>query len=76
MNNNNLAKKKISVLDLAIVRDGGTASDTFKNSLDIAQHVEKWGYDRFWLAEHHNMPGIASSATSILIGYASGTTTH
>jgi hypothetical protein len=53
-----------------------TESDTFKNSLDIAQHVEKWGYDRFWLAEHHNMPGIASSATSILIGYiASGTTT-
>jgi luciferase family oxidoreductase group 1 len=42
----------------------------------ISQHVEKWGYDRFWLAEHHNMPGIASSATSILIGYiASGTTT-
>jgi luciferase family oxidoreductase group 1 len=76
MNNNNFAKTKISVLDLAIVRDGGTASDTFKNSLDIAQHVEKWGYDRFWLAEHHNMPGIASSATSILIGYiASGTTT-
>jgi luciferase family oxidoreductase group 1 len=75
-NDNNLAKTKISVLDLAIVRDGGTESDTFKNSLDIAQHVEKWGYNRFWLAEHHNMPGIASSATSILIGYiASGTTT-
>jgi luciferase family oxidoreductase group 1 len=76
MNKNNLSQTKISVLDLAIVREGGTASDTFNNSLDIAQHVEKWGYHRFWLAEHHNMPGIASSATSILIGnIASGTTT-
>jgi alkanesulfonate monooxygenase SsuD/methylene tetrahydromethanopterin reductase-like flavin-dependent oxidoreductase (luciferase family) len=69
--NNILPKQNIST-DLAIVRDGGTASD--KNSLDIAQHVEKWGYDRFWLAEHHNMPGIASSATSILIDILPGTT--
>ncbi|SEA50645.1 luciferase family oxidoreductase, group 1 [Flavobacterium gillisiae] len=76
MNKNNLSQTKISVLDLAIVRDGGNAADTFKNSLDLAQHVEKWGYERFWLAEHHNMPGIASSATSILIGHiAAGTIT-
>ena len=76
MNKNSLSQTKISVLDLAIVRDGGTVSDTFKNSLDLAQHVEKWGYNRFWLAEHHNMEGIASSATSILIGHiAAGTST-
>jgi luciferase family oxidoreductase group 1 len=76
MNKNSLSQTKISVLDLAIVREGGTASDTFKNSLDLAQNVEKWGYNRFWLAEHHNMEGIASSATSILIGHiAAGTNT-
>lgn len=76
MSKNNISQTKISVLDLAIVREGGTASDTFKNSLDLAQHVEKWGFNRFWLAEHHNMQGIASSATSILIGHiASGTST-
>lgn len=76
MTKKNISQTKISVLDLAIVREGGTASDTFKNSLDLAQHVEKWGYNRFWLAEHHNMQGIASSATSILIGHiASGTST-
>ena len=65
MNKISLSQTKISVLDLAIVREGGTASDTFKNSLDLAQNAEKWGYNRFWLAEHHNMEGIASSATSI-----------
>ena len=76
MNKNSLSQTKISVLDLAIVRDAGTASETFKNSLDLAQHAEKWGYNRFWLAEHHNMEGIASSATSILIGHiAAGTST-
>lgn len=75
MNPNKLSQTNISVLDLAIVRDGGNASDTFKNSLNIAQNVEKWGYKRFWLAEHHNMQGIASSATVILIGHiANGTT--
>jgi alkanesulfonate monooxygenase SsuD/methylene tetrahydromethanopterin reductase-like flavin-dependent oxidoreductase (luciferase family) len=50
--NNQLA---VSVLDLAPVRQGGTFSETFKNSLDLAQHVERWGYKRVWLAEHHNM---------------------
>ncbi|MBG6111318.1 luciferase family oxidoreductase group 1 [Flavobacterium sp. CG_23.5] len=76
MTKKNISQTKISVLDLAIVREGGTASDTFKNSLDLAQHVEKWGYNRFWLAEHHNMQGIASSSPSILIGHiASGTST-
>jgi hypothetical protein len=61
-----LQKQNIST-DLAIVRDGGTASDTFKTVLISPSMLKKWGYDRFWLAEHHNMPGIASSATSILI---------
>lgn len=63
-----------SVLDLSPIIEGGTAQDAFRNSLDLAQHVEKWGYTRFWLAEHHNNPGIASSATSVVIGHiAAGT---
>jgi luciferase family oxidoreductase group 1 len=64
----------ISVLDLAPVIKGGTPADSFHNSLDLARHAENWGYHRYWLAEHHNMPGIASSATSLVIGYvAAGT---
>ncbi len=63
-----------SLLDLALVKTGGTIADAFRNTLDLARHAEGWGYRRFWLAEHHNMPGIASAATSVLIGYvASGT---
>jgi luciferase family oxidoreductase group 1 len=65
-----------SVLDLAPIIVGGTASDALRNTLDLAQHAEKWGYNRYWLAEHHNMPGIASSATSVVIGHvAAGTST-
>jgi luciferase family oxidoreductase group 1 len=64
----------ISVLDLAPIVVGGTAADSFRNTLDLARHAEQWGYHRYWLAEHHNMPGIASSATSLVISYvASGT---
>ncbi|GGF97064.1 hypothetical protein GCM10010912_47250 [Paenibacillus albidus] len=64
----------ISVLDLAPIIQGGTAADSFHNSLDLARHAEAWGYHRYWLAEHHNMPGIASSATSLVIGHiAAGT---
>lgn len=59
----------LSVLDLAPIVEGGTAAQAFKNSLDLAQHAERWGYNRYWLAEHHNMPGIASAATSVLIGH-------
>ncbi|WP_424767646.1 LLM class flavin-dependent oxidoreductase [Paenibacillus sp. sgz302251] len=63
-----------SILDLAPVVEGSTPADSFRNTLDLAQHAEKWGYHRFWLAEHHNMPGISSSATSVVIGYvAAGT---
>lgn len=64
----------ISILDLAPIVAGGTASDALRNSLDLARHAEDWGYRRYWLAEHHNMPGIASSATSVVIGHiAAGT---
>ena len=59
----------LSVLDLAPIVEGGTASQAFRNSLDLAQHAERWGYRRYWLAEHHNMPGIASAATSILVAH-------
>lgn len=64
----------LSVLDLAPIIEGGTASDSLHNSLDLAQHAEKWGYNRYWVAEHHNMPGIASSATSVVIGHIAGGT--
>src|SRR5574338_926332 len=64
----------LSVLDLAPIVEGGTAADAFRNSLDLAQHAERWGYTRYWLAEHHNMPGIASAATSVLIGHVAGGT--
>ncbi len=69
-----MKKPDISVLDLAIVSEGNSIQQSFKNSLDLAVHTEKLGYKRFWLAEHHNMASIASSATSVLIGYiAQGT---
>lgn len=66
----------LSVLDLAPITEGSTATQALKNSRDLAQHAERWGFHRFWLAEHHNMPGIASSATAVAIGYvAEGTST-
>ncbi len=64
----------ISVLDLAPIVAGGSAAQAFHNTLDLARHAERWGYHRYWLAEHHNMPGIASAATSVVMGYvAAGT---
>ncbi|WP_411342428.1 LLM class flavin-dependent oxidoreductase [Paenibacillus sp. WLX1005] len=67
---------QLSILDLAPINAGSTAAQSFQNSLDLAQHAEKWGYHRYWVAEHHNMPGVASSATSVVIGYlAAGTST-
>lgn len=63
-----------SVLDLAPITQGSTAAQSFRNSLDLAQHAERLGYRRYWLAEHHGMPGIASAATSVLIGYIAGGT--
>jgi luciferase family oxidoreductase group 1 len=63
-----------SILDLSPVPEGKTAADALHNSLDLAQHAERWGYRRYWLAEHHNMPGIASVATAVVIGYIAGGT--
>src|SRR5215218_1287779 len=63
-----------SVLDLAPVPLGSTPRDALRNSLDLARHAERWGYQRFWVAEHHNMVGIASAATAVVIGHvAAGT---
>ena len=63
-----------SVLDLCPIPQGKKAADALQNSLTLAQHAESLGYHRFWLAEHHNMPGIASAATSVVIGYVAGGT--
>ena len=66
----------LSVLDLSYIVQNGSPGSALRNSLDLAQHAEGWNYNRFWLAEHHNMPGIASAATAVVIGYiASGTRT-
>ena len=71
-----LADVPISVLDLVPIREGGTASQAFRNALDLAQHAEAWGYRRYWVAEHHNIPGIASAATAVVIGYVAGGTSR
>ncbi|MCE9934303.1 luciferase-like monooxygenase [Aeromonas salmonicida] len=63
-----------SVLDLVPVPEGSYPAESFRRSLDLAQHAERWGYQRYWLAEHHNMPGIASAATAVLIGHLAGGT--
>jgi luciferase family oxidoreductase group 1 len=63
-----------SILDLAPITEGGDAAQSFRDTLALAQHGERWGYRRFWLAEHHGMPGIASAATAVLIGHVAGGT--
>jgi len=68
------AAPRFSLLDLAPVRVGGSIAEAYRNTLDLARHAESWGFTRFWLAEHHNMPGIASAATSVLIGFVAGGT--
>ena len=66
----------VSILDLAPIPAGSTAAQALRQTLDLARHAERWGYQRFWLAEHHNMVGIASAATAVVIGYvAAGTET-
>jgi luciferase family oxidoreductase group 1 len=69
-----IGKIPFSVLDLSPVFEGETAADALRQTLSLAQHVERLGYKRFWLAEHHNMPGIASAATAVVIGYVAGGT--
>src|SRR5215210_5622050 len=66
----------VSVLDLAPVPHGSTPADALRNTLDLAQHAEQWGFNRYWLAEHHNMVGIASAATAVVIGYVAGGTSR
>ena len=63
-----------SLLDLSPIVMGGNAAQSLKNTLDLAQYAERWGYTRYWLAEHHNMPGIASAATAVVIGHVAGGT--
>jgi luciferase family oxidoreductase group 1 len=63
-----------SILDLAPIAEGSNASASFRNTLDLAQHGERWGYQRYWLAEHHGMPGIASAATAVVIAHVAGGT--
>ena len=64
----------LSILDLAPIVEGSDAATAFRNSVDLARHAEAWGYRRFWLAEHHNMSGIASAATAVVIGQVAGAT--
>ena len=67
---------RLSILDLAPIVEGGDAAQALRNTLDLARHAERWGYHRFWLAEHHGMPGVASAATAVVIGHvAAGTAT-
>src|SRR5947207_2405495 len=67
---------RLSVLDLAPVAAGSSVAKALQNSLDLAQHVERLGYYRYWVAEHHNMPGIASSAPAVLIGHIADVTSR
>src|SRR5687767_15245365 len=69
-----LGATPLSILALAPVKSGGNIAESFRNTRDLARHAERWGYTRFWLAEHHNIPGIASAATSVVIGYVAGGT--
>jgi luciferase family oxidoreductase group 1 len=65
---------RLSVLDLSPIIEGGDAALAFRNTVDLAHHAERWGYHRYWLAEHHNLPGIASAATSVVISHVAGKT--
>jgi luciferase family oxidoreductase group 1 len=63
-----------SVLDLSPIMEGSDAAQSLRNTLDLAQHAERWGYRRYWLAEHHGMPGIASAATAVVMAHVAGGT--
>jgi luciferase family oxidoreductase group 1 len=66
----------LSVLDLSLIVEGGSAADALRNTLDLARHCEQLGYHRYWVAEHHNMDGVASSATAVLVGQIAAVTNH
>ncbi|WP_018750136.1 LLM class flavin-dependent oxidoreductase [Paenibacillus sanguinis] len=74
MTKSHLLDIPVSILDLAPITIGSTATESLRNTLDLARHAENWGYHRYWLAEHHSMPGIASSATAVVIGHVAGGT--
>ncbi|MCY7420931.1 MAG: LLM class flavin-dependent oxidoreductase [Chitinophagaceae bacterium] len=74
MGGKNLQNIRLSILDLVPVNAGSTPGQSFKNSVDLAQKAEAFGYNRFWMSEHHNMEGVASSATVVLIGHIAGKT--
>jgi luciferase family oxidoreductase group 1 len=63
-----------SILDLSPIVEGGDAAQALRNTIDLAQHAERWGYHRYWLAEHHNIPSVASAATAVVIGAVAGNT--
>ena len=69
-----LAMTTLSVLDLAPIVEGSTTAEALRHTLDLARHAEAWGYRRYWLAEHHNMDGVACSATAVLVGHVAGGT--
>ncbi len=71
-----LSDVPLSVLDLSPIRRGGTAAESFRNTLDLAKHAERWGYERYWLAEHHGIPGVASAATAVVIGQVAAVTSR
>lgn len=71
-----LSEIPFSVLDLSPIRAGGTAAESFRNTLDLARHAERWGYKRYWLAEHHGLPGIASAATAVVIAQVASATSR
>ena len=64
----------LSILDLAPVPEGSDVGQALANTIDLGRHAERLGYNRYWLAEHHNMPGIASAATSVVIGAVAAAT--
>ena len=65
-----------SVLDLSPIVEGGDAAQSLRNTLNLAQHAERWGFQRYWLAEHHGMAGIASAATAVVMAHVAGGTSH
>ena len=65
---------RLSILDLAPIRVGGSAAEALRRAIDLAQHAERLGYERYWVAEHHNIPGVASSATAVVIGQVAAAT--
>jgi len=67
---------RYSLLDLCPIAQGSTAAEAFRNSRDLIQQAERWGYHRYWVAEHHNIPGVASSATAVVIGHLAAATTR